>query len=208
MLYHLRRLGLLATLVTLAFSSLLANPATGQLTKTCGARTVSQPFAPWLDLSHYFLLTGGDLEAASGWTLAGGARLVAGNEPFLVHGGGDTQSLLLPSGSSAGTAAACFDTDEPTLRFFVRNTGSPLSTLAVEAHVSTTVLGVTTQTTLPLGVVPGTTQSWQPSLPLVFELSLNQLAGGTASVVFGFTPLGAGGNWQIDDVYVDPIKER
>src|SRR5919201_3762273 len=125
MLHHLRRLGLLASLVTLAFSSVLSNPATAQLAKTCGARTVSQPFAPWLDLGHYFLFPGGDLEAASGWTLAGGARLVAGNEPFLVHAGGDTQSLLLPSGSSARTAAACFDTDEPTLRFFVRNTGSP-----------------------------------------------------------------------------------
>jgi hypothetical protein len=83
-----------------------------------------------------------------------------------------------------------------------------LSTLVVEARIRTTVLGLTTQTTLPLGVVLGTTQTWQPSLPVVFALSLNQLLGGTTTVDFRFTPVGVGGSWQIDDVYVDPFKDR
>ena len=94
------------------------------------------------------------------------------------------------------------------MRFFVRNAGSPLSTLAVEARVTTTALGVTRQTTVPLGVVLGTAETWLPSLPVVFELSLNQLTGGTASVDFRFTALGLGGDWQVDDVYVDPFKDR
>jgi hypothetical protein len=100
------------------------------------------------------------------------------------------------------------DSDEPTMRFFVRNAGSPLSTLAVEARIRTTVLGLTTQTTLPLGVVLGTTQTWQPSLPVVFKVSLNQLLGGTTTVDFRFTSLGFGGDWQVDDVYIDPFKDR
>jgi hypothetical protein len=94
------------------------------------------------------------------------------------------------------------------MRFFVRNTGSPLSVLAVEARVQTTVLGITTQTTLPLGLVLGTTQTWQPSLPTVLALSVNQLLGGTTTVDFRFTALGLGGEWQVDDVYVDPFKDR
>jgi hypothetical protein len=94
------------------------------------------------------------------------------------------------------------------MRFFARNTGSPLSTLAVEARVRTTLLGLTTETTLPIGVVLGTMQSWQPSLPVVFKLSLNQLLGATTTVDFRFTTLGLGGDWQIDDVYVDPFKDR
>jgi len=132
---------------------------------------------------------------------------VDGNEPFFVHDSADSHSLLLLSGASAQTPSTCVDTAEPTMRFFVRNTGSPLSTLAVEARIRTTVLGVTTQTTLPLGIVLGTTQTWQPALPVVFELSANQLLGST-TVDFRFTPLGANGSWQVDDIYVDPFKDR
>jgi hypothetical protein len=94
------------------------------------------------------------------------------------------------------------------MRFFVRNTGSALSALAVEARVRTTAFGVTTQTTLPLGVVLGTTQTWQPSLPTVFALSLNQLLGGKTTIDFRFTALGLGGEWHVDDVYLDPFKDR
>jgi hypothetical protein len=203
-----RRLGIAASLIALTLSMLTLAPAQAATSSSCGARTVSQPFTPWLDTGHYFLLAGGDLESTAGWTLGGGARLVDGNEPFYVHSSADRHSLLLPSGGWARTASTCVDSDEPTMRFFVRNTGSPLSVLAVEARVQTTVLGITTQTTLPLGLVLGTTQTWQPSLPTVLALSVNQLLGGTTTVDFRFTALGLGGEWQVDDVYVDPFKDR
>ena len=202
----LRRLTLATPLIALALAVLSISPA--EAASSCGARTVSQPFVPWHDLGHYFLMPGGDLESPAGWTFGGGARLVDGNEPFKVHGAGDGKSLSLPAGAWARSAATCVDFDEPTMRFFARNTGSPLSTLAVEARIRTTVLGLTTETTLPVGVVLGTTQSWQPSLPVVFKLSLNQLLGGTTTVDFRFTTVGVAGNWQVDDVYVDPFKDR
>ena len=196
---------LVAFLLTITGSGLAAAEAAPS---SCGARDVSQPFVPWLDFGHYFLMPGGDLESTAGWTLGGSARLVSGNEPFHVHAAGDGTSLELPAGSWARTASTCVDSDEPTMRFFVRNTGSLLSTLTVQATIRTTVLGLTTETTLPLGVVLGTTQAWQPSLPVVFKLSLNQLLGGTTTVDFRFTPVGLGGDWQVDDVYVDPFKDR
>jgi hypothetical protein len=205
MLGSLRRLTLAASLLVLLFSVLSVAPAGAGA--SCGSRDVSQPFAPWLDAGHYFLMPGGDLESTAGWTLGGGAMLVSGNEPFHVHAAGDSRSLELPTGAWARTPSTCADSDEPTMRFFVRNTGSVLSTLTVEARVRTTLLGLTTQTTLPLAAVLGT-QTWQPSLPVIFDLSLNQLLGGTTTVDFRFSSVGLGGDWQIDDVYVDPFKDR
>lgn len=175
--------------------------------RSCEARTVTQPFLPWLDSHYYFLMPGGDLESAAGWSLSGGARLTEGNEPFHVTRADDRSSLFLPSGASARTTTICVDADEPRMRFFVRNTGSPLSALAVEARIRTTVLGSTVTTSLPLGVVLGA-QEWHPSLPVPFKLSLNQMLGGTTTIDFRFTVLGLGGKWQVDDIYVDPFKDR
>jgi hypothetical protein len=203
-----RRLGLATSVLALGLSITASSVDAGASPATCGARDVSQPFAPWHDLGHYFLMPGGDLESTAGWTLGGGARLVSGNESFNVHGAGNAKSLELPAGSWARTASVCADSDEPTMRFFVRNKGSVLSTLAVEARIRTTLLGLTTETTLPLGVVLGTAQTWQPSLPVLFKLSLNQLLGGTTTIDFRFMPVGLGGDWQIDDLYVDPFKDR
>jgi hypothetical protein len=198
----------LGVFVTVLFVVLASGVSAGAAGQSCGARQLSQPFLPWLDPAHYFLLPGGDFESASAWTLSGGARVVSGNEPFMVGGASHSRSLLIPSGGSAWSAPECVDGDELTLRFFARNTGSMLSVLVVEARVRTTVLGATTETTLPLGVVLGTARTWQPSLPVVFAVSVNQLLGGTTTVDFRFRPVGLGGSWQIDDVYVDPFKDR
>jgi hypothetical protein len=173
----------------------------------CGARQLSQPFLPWLDPARYFLLPGGDFESSAGWTFGGAAQLVPGNEPFHVHNPSDARSLRLSPGAWARSASMCVDSDELTLRFFARNGGSVLSSLVVEARVRTTVLGSTAQTSIPVGVVLGTSRSWQPTLPAVFALSVNQLLGGATTVDFRFVPVGLGGDWYVDDVYVDPIKD-
>jgi hypothetical protein len=198
----------LAIVVLVIVLGLVPATSAGAKPADCGSRQLSQPFLPWLDPGHYFLLPGGNLESDAGWALAGGAQVVGGNEPYRVGGASDSRSLRLPSGSSARTTSTCVDSDELTLRFFARNAGSVLSSLTVEARIRTTVLGKTLQTSVPVGVVLGTTQSWQPSLPVVIALSLNQLLGGTATIDFRFAPVGPGGDWYVDDVYVDPIKDR
>ena len=61
--------------------------------------------------------------------------------------------------------------------------------------------------TLPLGVNVGG-KAWAPSLPtLVTANLLGVLNGGKATVAFRFTPL-LGGDWRVDDVYVDPYGKR
>ena len=149
--------------------------------------------------------------AASSTAAASGISRTArpsspGNESFQVGGAGDSQALALPDGSSATTAPICVGLDSPTLRFFARNDGDPDSGLRVSVIVQT-LLG---PLTLPIGTVDGT-DSWHPTPSLLLLANLTALPivnDGTASIRLRFPPQGSGGDWRIDDVYVDPWKGR
>jgi hypothetical protein len=198
----------LAGLAAAAASAVLAAPASaGVLTKSatdCDAPVTSHPFAQWGDNASYKPVPNGGLEAGSaGWTLSGGAKLVKGNEPYKVHGSGDSYSLELPAGSQATSPTVCVGLQEPTLRFFARKNSGLLSTMAVSVKVETS-LGLVL--TVPIGVDLG--GNWHPTLPmLVVGNLLPLLPGDKTPVQFQFTPL-LGGDWQIDDVYVDPMCKR
>lgn len=189
----------LAVLAPAANAGLLVSSAT-----SCPQQSLTQPFVRWLDPASYVLAPQGTLESTSSWTLKGASR-VAGNEPFYVHGTGERYSLSLPAGSVATTATQCVGLEYPTLRFFARNTGSPLSLLKVDVLVQDN-LGLIS--TVPMGVVAGTS-TWAPTLPMpVIANLLPLLPGSLTPVRFRFTPQGSGGAWQIDDVYVDPYRSR
>jgi opacity protein-like surface antigen len=196
----------LAVLAAAVASAALAAPASaGVLVKSatdCDAPVTSQPFARFGDNSSYKLVGDGGFEyGAADWTLSGGAKVVAGNEAYDVHGAGDGYSLSLPAGSSATSPTVCVGLDEPTLRFFVRKNSGLLSTMAVSVKVETS-LGLVA--TVPIGVDLG--GNWHPSLPmLMLGNLLPLLPGDKTPVQFQFTPL-LGGNWQVDDVYVDPWR--
>ena len=170
----------------------------------CDAQELSQPFAPWLDPAQYTLAPdGGFEEGGASWDLDGGAEVVHGNEPYYVRNAGDSNSLRLSSGSSATSSAMCVGIEHPTLRFFARNTGSPLSSLRVNVHFED-ALGE--MHSLPIGVVRAN-GSWQPTVPMVLGVNLLPLLPGERTpVAFEFTVQGSGGNWRIDDVYVDPYR--
>ena len=86
--------------------------------------TSQQVFAPWNDSSYYAsLLTGGFEGGSTGWYLSGRARVVSGNEPFLVGDEKDSHSLLLPEGSAASSGTVCLALGDWHLRLFARNTG-------------------------------------------------------------------------------------
>jgi len=166
---------------------------------SCPNQSLSQPFLRWLDPARYVLLQNGSLEKTTGWSLKGGARLVAGNEPFSVNSPRDRSSLSLPAGSSATSPPTCITLLHPTLRFFAVNSGSPTSALAVDAIVN--LAGI--RLSLPVGVLLAGSD-WQPTLPLPFLTNLLAPLSGTVS--FRFAPLGSGGGWRVDDVYLDPYK--
>jgi hypothetical protein len=193
-----------------ASTMVLAGPAqAGILVETaqdCDAQGPSaRVFQRWLDPAQYVPAPGGNLESTDGWKLAGGARLVAGNEPWSVGGAGHSKSLQLPAGSSATTGVMCVGLAHPTMRFFAKRTsGTLLNPLAVEVQFEG--LGGLLKS-LPIGVVLGG-NSWQPTLPsLVVANLLPLLPNARTPVRFKFTPVGRA-TWQIDDVYVDPWSRR
>jgi hypothetical protein len=192
-------------LAALAAAAALA--ASGATTASAGTSlgcpgTASHPFLPWLDPASYTLAPGGAFEGTSSWQLAGGAKVVSGNEPFKVRSATDARSLTIPAGATATSPAFCVGLGYPTLRFFAVG-GSLTSPLKVEVIYST-VLGTITQ---PVGLVlPRTT--WGPTPPqllLANVTGLLSLNGLTSTVRLRFTGLGSVG-WRVDDVYVDPWK--
>jgi hypothetical protein len=179
-----------STPVAVAIPSLLGSSALGT---TCGA--TQAVFAPWGDThQYYFTQSGGFESGAPGWTLSGGARVVAGNEPFYIHSKTDDSSLLIPSGGVAISPPLCFGLNTPGIRFFATSNSGP-STI----HVQVIANG-------PLGLLsildggPATVgTSWAPTP--VFSTTLSQLSGAT-SIQLKITSTG---NVQIDDIYIDPF---
>jgi hypothetical protein len=205
------RRALLAATTAVATAAVFAAPASaGILTASatdCGDETLTKPFALFGDQANYKRVAGGNFEAANAdWTLSRGAKIVTGNEPWKVGGAKDGKSLVLPAGSSAISPTSCVGLAEPTMRFFVKKNRAPLlgiSTLAVSVHVKTS-LGLVVP--VPIGVVLGNGQ-WKPSPRMLIVANLLPLLPGDRTpVAFQFTPLL--GDWQIDDVYVDPFRAR
>jgi hypothetical protein len=206
------RIGSTAMIAFAALSMSAVSADAGLLVSTtpsCDAGAApTQVFSQWLDPFGYAPLPGGDFEsAAAGWTLNGGAKVVAGNESYAVGGSSDASSLSIPAGGSATSPAVCVDLAHPTIRFFAkRNSGGllGLSQMSVEVLFQNN-LGILNS--LPIGVVTPSS-SWQPTLPMTILANLLPLSldAGTP-VQFRFTPL-LGGDWSMDDVYVDPYQRR
>jgi hypothetical protein len=193
------RLGLvvLAALGLLAAAPAPASPATS--TSSCNYGAASHPFSAWGDVASYTLVPGGSFEGgATGWTLAGGARVVSGNESFYARSALDRYSLALPAGSSATTAPFCVSLVRPTIRLFVANGGSSTSKLRVRVVYRSLLGGI-------LGTLDGGTIAARPSWNAspVMLATLNAPLG-TTSAQFVFTPADSTGAWRIDDLYVDP----
>lgn len=192
---------------TLAFAALASPASAGLLTASatdCQENPIVKPFARFGDNKAYRLVRGGSFEAGTpGWQLSGGAKVVAGNEPYKVNGPGDNRSLMLPRGSRAVSPVVCVGLAEPSLRLFTRRASGLLTALLVEVQVETS-LGLSVW----LPVVPGDLggSSWHPSvsMPLIVNL-LPLLPGDRTPVRFRFSPL-LFGSWQIDDFYVDPWR--
>jgi hypothetical protein len=152
----------------------------------CPALPLDRTFLPWLDAAWYEAAPDGGFEAGgAGWSLSGGAAVVDGNDPFLAG----ARSLSLPAGASAVTPPICVDPAHPTVRLFARG-GSLTAPLAVSVVVGGREIAV--------GSVPAS-PAWAPSpvIPL-----LGNLVSGELSLRFA-----SAGDWQLDDVYVDPYSK-
>jgi hypothetical protein len=206
MIGRIRLTMLAATAAGFLLSGLASTAHAGLLslaTGSCGLQE-SQPFLRWGDSNEYTLVPGGTFEAGSpSWALFGAARVVSGNETYFVSGPG-SHSLSLPTGSAATSPPACTGIDHPSMRFFVRNTGSSSSRLRVYATYPL-LLGL--PYTAYLGEVSGSA-AWEPSPALQMGLlnnTIGSLTLGESTVTFTFVPADSTGDWAIDDVYLDPF---
>jgi hypothetical protein len=149
----------------------------------------ARTFAPWLDQAYYKAAPGGDFEPGSpGWTLSGGARIVAGNATQRVGGASDRYSLELPPGASATSPASCAGFAEQTIRMF---SAGPAGGLVLAQAVSGPIA-------LPAGVATG--GDWAPTLPM---LTGSGLTG--SSLRIRVTNIGVA-TMRVDDVYIDPYR--
>jgi hypothetical protein len=179
------RPALIAPLLALAL--LFAAPAAARA--DCPAQPLAHTFLPWLDGAWYEAAPNGGLEnGAAGWTLARGAAVVDGNDPY--QPGAD--ALSLPAGASATTPPMCVDVAHPTVRFFARGGPGPL----VVTVLFRDALG--NEDELPVGTALGSA-TWVPSavMPVVGNLLSQQVS-------FRFT---SAGDWLLDDVFVDPYSK-
>lgn len=169
----------------------------------CTKQVLEQPFKRWLDYFNYTLVPGGDFEAKSpSWSLSG-AKVVSGNETFYVRSAKDSRSLSLGKSGSAQSRPVCVSIDYPVLRFFAINRGLLTSALTVEVLFEDSLGNVHA---VLIGTVTGTS-SWQPMLPIpVIANLLALLPGEKTAVAFRFRATGLGGDWRIDDVFVDPHR--
>jgi hypothetical protein len=209
MLRNIRRTAAACFSVALAGAALASPASAGILTQSatdCDDNPLVQPFASFGDRANYRLVPGGHFETgASGWVLSGGARVVSGNESFNVTAAGDSHSLVLPRGSRAVSPVVCVGLGEPTLRLFAKRNSGLLTTLLVEVQVETS-LGLSAW----LPVLPGDlgNSRWHPTMPMPLLVNLLPLLPGERTPVrFRFSPL-LFGSWQVDDVYVDPLRMR
>jgi hypothetical protein len=179
---------LLAPIVSDAPANVV-NPTSLVSLNACDVSELSQPFARWLDFANYELAPGGDFESST-WTLTGGAKRVAGSEPYAATGTLGSSSLSLPAGSSAQSPLACVDAAHPSIRFFIAGTGS-VAVAVVDGGL-----------VIPAGVaVAG--GKWSPTpVMLTSSAVLGAQSGGTAQVSLAVTALS--GSPQIDDVFIDP----
>jgi hypothetical protein len=203
-----QRTRILAAVIVVIGSALVsAAPATAA-SGVCGNPSLSQPFLPWGDPGSYALVPNGGFENGSAhWDVGGGARVVDGNEPFFIHDSADSESLSLGKSGTATSAPVCVAWNDPTLRFMVTNTGNLGSSMQVSVTYPTAAGGSAT-VSLPLIAAPA---DWQPSLPLPLVsdgMEPPLLTDGQVPVTLTFTAAGAGGDWSVDDVYVDPFKTK
>ena len=183
-----------ALLAVPAANAGLLDPITRMVLPPCGA--TSQPFQQFGDRSSYYGFSNNGFEGGSnGWTLAGGAYVGFGNEPWYANGFG-SRSLVLPAGSSATSPSFCINLLAPNIRAFVRGAqGDDLQVQVVFRGLTGNLTGI-----LNAGSVDGT-GDWAPSQKINSLLALPLLTS------YAQIRLVAGdGTWQVDDAFVDPFK--
>jgi hypothetical protein len=176
-----------------------STPATQE---TCRDPEVSPLLADFGDDNLYFVAPGGDFESgATGWKLAGGARIVSGSSVFSPLGDGDS-SLSLPAGASATSPAFCVDERYPSFRI----TTGQLGTEKAKVDVSVVYPGLEKNVRREGDADADPKHPWKLSKALDIKPKHGLKRGGWRLVALHFEVEKAeqGADVRIDDILVDP----
>jgi hypothetical protein len=132
-----------------------------------------------------------------GWTLKGGAKVVSGNESFYLRSKTDSNSLYMPSGSTATSPTMCFAAGDWHMRFVNKGSGQVKVNIMVNSLVG--LVSVLDGGTVKAG------SAWTPS-PKV-SLLLSNVGGLLTTKAISLRLTVSGGAMQVDDVYLDPFKD-
>lgn len=194
---HMRRITSLTLVVgAIALASLAATTrAHGALLPNCGS--TSQVFRSWADPSpYYFAANGGFEKGTTGWTLAGPASVVSGNDPYRLSGAG-SHALRLGTGASA-SINVCYGLTYPAIRFVAA--GANGSAVVHVRIMSRSLLGVLSALDGGRFVV---SNGWQaaPKLSTLFSALAAPLGSRSMTIQISVES----GTADIDDLYVDPL---
>jgi hypothetical protein len=174
--------------------------------QACSYPGAERVFGQWGDHRSYVLAPDGGLEAGgAGWGLAGGAAVTDENESYFLNDSADSHSLAVPSGGTAVTPPICVNLSTPVFRLMARNTGDPDARLRVE---STYLLLGLVRTRVASSFTAG--EEWTPSPAISPVLGLSTIFGTLipSSINIRITSPDRGGEWQVDDLYVDPFARH
>ena len=203
-----RRTRLLRALAVVAVASgaLAVAPAAGATDGADGDRCpqpeLTQPFRSMLDFNWYFLAPNGGFEdGIEHWTVTPGVRVTSGaNQTLLPQSGDDRHALSLPPLSSATSAPLCVEGTAPTMRIFARTTSF------LPAIVAVTVVA-TRPGALPQVLATPTVSllgGWGAPSAL---FRLPWIGDEHTDVTVTISSIGLS-TVQIDDVFIDPLRQR
>lgn len=199
-----RRLWLIsaAVLAATALSVPAASAARADaLLPSCGAK--SYPFKAWGDIDAYCAFPNLGFESgATSWRLAGKASVASANEPWHVSGAG-THALQLGPGASAVSSSLPVNLLDPWIRLFAHSSAANGS-LRVQVLFHG-LLGNLTGVLNVGSLSAGNYASWQPTQRVLSALALPLF---TTSAQVQLTSQATAGNWQVDDVYLDPCVAK
>jgi len=171
-------------------------------TAACSYPDAEQVFAPWKDKGWYQLAPEGGLEGGgTGWTLEGGATLVADPGARTHEGAQEETAVNLPFGATATSPPVCVDETTPSFRFMIRNVGEKGGKLHVTVTYENTKKVTKARNS---DVHSDSLEEWMPTPPL--KLDTGDEAERVARITFAAKdPKGA---YLVDDLYVDPFARR
>lgn len=167
----------------------------------CSTRTTKAYFSPWGDTNQYFPAPGGTFEGSANTAFAGGAKVVADQEPWKVAGSTHAKAAQIPAGGSVKLEKFCVNSDEDSLRLFYKKPGVAGSALWIHVRVTSGVNVATNELT-----VDGSTAGWavlnRMMLPDIRD------ASGRQWVEITLGTRNAAATWRVDDVMIDPWRTK